>query len=81
MLKPSSALTGYFGSNALPLATDGRFSGGSVGILIAHLPDAYKSDNITGLIRNGDVIELNLKDNSITDLSEKELEKEEKFYT
>ena len=44
MLTPTSALIGYFGNEAPPLATDGRFSGGSHGILIAHLPDAYKKD-------------------------------------
>ena len=65
MLTPTSALKGYFGDDAPPLATDGRFSGGSSGILIAHLPDAYKKGSITANIKNGDYIEINLKDNSI----------------
>ena len=33
--------------NVPPLLTDGRFSGGSRGMLIAHLPDANIKDNIT----------------------------------
>ena len=65
MLRPTSALIGYFGNNkAPPLATDGRFSGGSKGILVAHLPDAYKK-NITTILQNGDKIIINTKYNSI----------------
>ena len=61
MLTPTSALIGYFGDNAPPLATDGRFSGGSHGILVAHLPDAYKKTGLTHLIQNGDGIEIDLQ--------------------
>ena len=42
------------------------FQGGSNGILIAHLPDAYKKGSITAKIRNGDYIEINLDNNSIS---------------
>ena len=66
MLKPTSALVGYFGDEVPPLATDGRFSGGSHGILICHLPDAFKEDSITSVIKNDDVIILDLDKNSIT---------------
>ena len=65
MLNPTSALKGYFGDDTPPLATDGRFSGGSSGILIAHLPDAYKKHSITSKIKNGDYIKIDLNDNSI----------------
>lgn len=64
MLSPTSALIGYFGDEAPPLATDGRFSGGSKGILVAHLPDAYK-DTITTILKDGDKIKIDLKSNSI----------------
>ena len=65
MLTPTSALIGYFGKNVPPLATDGRFSGGSHGILICHLPDAYKDDSITAIIENNDEITLDLNKNII----------------
>ena len=66
MLRPTSALAGYFGvNNTPPLATDGRFSGGSHGILVCHLEDAYKEGSITSLIQDGDNIILNLNNNSI----------------
>ena len=68
MLTPTSALVGYFNAryknNSIPpFATDGRFSGGSTGVLVAHLPDAYKDDSITALIKDGDLIQI--KNNTI----------------
>tara|TARA_B100001093_G_C26805537_1_gene1005314 strand:+ start:67 stop:1743 length:1677 start_codon:yes stop_codon:yes gene_type:complete len=65
MLTPTSALIGYFGENPPILATDGRFSGGSHGILIANLPDAYKPDNLTRILKNGDKVQIDLTNNKI----------------
>ena len=70
MLKPTSALSGYFGDDSPPLATDGRFSGGSRGILIAHLPDAYKPRNLIPYLKNGDLIEMDLTKNSLDIISD-----------
>ena len=80
MLSPTSAVMGYFGKKEFPaLATDGRFSGGSRGTLVAHLPDAYKKDSITALINNGDNITINLKNNIIRlDVPKIELNKRNK---
>ena len=64
MLAPTSALIGYFGEDAPPLLTDGRFSGGSHGILVAHLPDAYK-DTVTTRIVTGDTITIDLENGSV----------------
>ena len=79
MLTPTSALVGYFNSRGKssipPFATDGRFSGGSTGVLVAHLPDAYKK-TITSVIQDNDLISINMKNNSITiDVSEDEIKK------
>lgn len=80
MLQPTSALVGYFnergmGNKIPPFATDGRFSGGSTGVLVAHLPDAYKKNSVTALIRNNDQIVINLDTNTINvDVSDSELE-------
>jgi dihydroxy-acid dehydratase len=66
MLTPTSALIGYFGKDdAPPFATDGRFSGGSTGILIAHLPDAYKSGSPTARLKDGDHMEVCLQSGTI----------------
>ena len=79
MLTPTSSLIGYFGENPPPLATDGRFSGGSHGILVAHLSDAYKQEGLTHLIENGDNIVINLKNHEINlDISEHEIEERRK---
>ena len=58
-------MVGYFGDNPPPLITDGRFSGGSKGILVANLPDAYKEDSILPYLINGDIIELDLVNKQI----------------
>ena len=67
MLSPTSAIIGYFGkgNDIPPLATDGRFSGGSHGILVAHLPDAYKKGSMTSIIQNDDIISINTNENKI----------------
>ena len=66
MLAPTSALVGYFGNEQPPpLATDGRFSGGSKGILVAHLPDAYKNGSPTALIEDDDIITVSTVNNTI----------------
>ena len=70
MLKPPSALSGYFGNDSPPLATDGRFSGGSRGVLVAHLPDAYKKNNLIPYLKDGDIIEMDLNKNSIELISD-----------
>ena len=81
MLTPTSALVGYFNSRGLgnkipPFATDGRFSGGSTGVLVAHLPDAYKENSITALIENDDFISINLNNNDINlDVSDEVLKR------
>lgn len=70
MLQPTSALVGYFNERGMgnmipPFATDGRFSGGSTGVLVAHLPDAYKYKSITSIIKNNDIIKLDLLSHTI----------------
>ena len=80
MLSPTSALVGYFGKHTPPLLTDGRFSGGSKGILVAHLDDMYKHDSIVGYIENGDIINFDLKNNSINlDISNSEIDRRKYF--
>ena len=85
MLTPTSALVGYFDgrnkSNKIPpFGTDGRFSGGSTGVLVAHLPDAYKEGSVTALIEDGDYISINLDTNTIMlDVSDDELSRREKL--
>jgi len=79
MLQPTSALVGYFNERGMgnmipPFATDGRFSGGSTGVLVAHLPDAYKHKSITSIIKNNDIIKLDLSSHTINiDITDNEI--------
>jgi dihydroxy-acid dehydratase len=60
MLSPTSAIAGMGLSEAVALATDGRFSGGTRGPCIGHVsPEAAEGGPI-GLLRDGDVIEIDI---------------------
>jgi dihydroxy-acid dehydratase len=56
MLSPTSAIIGKGLGDAVGLITDGRFSGGTYGLVVGHVaPEAYVGGNIA-LLRNGDRI-------------------------
>lgn len=60
MLSPSAALMGAGLGESVALITDGRFSGGTHGIMIGHVaPEAQTGGNIA-LIQEGDQVEINL---------------------
>ncbi len=65
MLSPSSALMGAGLGADVALITDGRFSGGTHGIMVGHVtPEAFEGGPI-GLIREGDRITINLRTRTI----------------
>ncbi|MGX8774484.1 MAG: dihydroxy-acid dehydratase [Bacillota bacterium] len=60
MLNPTSALAGMKLDKTVALITDGRFSGASRGASIGHVcPEAAMGGNI-GLLREGDVIDIDI---------------------
>jgi dihydroxy-acid dehydratase len=60
MLYPTSYLKSMHLDRACALITDGRFSGGTSGLSIGHIsPEAAAGGNI-GLLRDGDVIEIDI---------------------
>lgn len=60
MLSPTSALAGMKLDKEVALITDGRFSGASRGASIGHVsPEAAAGGNI-GLVREGDIIEIDI---------------------
>lgn len=60
MLNPTSALAGMKLDKTVALITDGRFSGASRGASIGHVsPEAYAGGNI-GLVREGDLIDIDI---------------------
>lgn len=76
MLKPTSEIMGAGLGNDVALITDGRFSGGTHGFVVGHIcPEAQSGGNIA-LVQNGDVITIDVKNNSINmKVSNEELEK------
>ena len=65
MLYPTSYIKAKHLGKACALITDGRFSGGTSGLSIGHIsPEAAAGGNI-GLVRNGDLIEIDIPNRSI----------------
>jgi dihydroxy-acid dehydratase len=75
MLKPTGAVMGAGLGKDVALITDGRFSGGSHGFVVGHItPEAY-SGGLIGLLRNGDIITIDINKNLIeAKLSKEEIE-------
>ncbi|MEK7107397.1 MAG: dihydroxy-acid dehydratase, partial [Patescibacteria group bacterium] len=76
MLSVTSAIIGQGLGDSVALITDGRFSGGSYGLVIGHVaPEAYVGGPI-GLIRNGDIIAIDAHKKTLeVELSEEELKR------
>lgn len=74
MLKPTSAIMGAGLGNSVALITDGRFSGGTHGFVVGHItPEAFTGGTIA-LVKNGDKIIIDTKNNKITlQVNEEEL--------
>lgn len=75
MLSVTSALVGQGLAADVALITDGRFSGGSYGFVIGHTaPEAFVG-GVIGLLKDGDVIHIDLdKRNIEVELSDEEIE-------
>jgi dihydroxy-acid dehydratase len=59
MLSVSSALVGAGMGKTVALITDGRFSGGSHGIMIGHISPEAQLGGPIGLVKEGDIIRIN----------------------
>lgn len=76
MLSVTAALVGQGLGGECALITDGRFSGGTRGLMIGHIaPEAYVGGPI-GLLQDGDIIEIDAKKGTLSvNLSDDELKK------
>ncbi len=74
MLYPTSYIKSKHLGKECALITDGRFSGGTSGLSIGHIsPEAAAGGNI-GLVRDGDIIDINIPERSINvELTDDEL--------
>ena len=66
MYRPMKALEGMNLSNTCALITDGRFSGSNRGLFVGHIsPEAYEGGTLS-LVENGDEIEIDIENRSLT---------------
>ena len=65
MLSPSAALMGAGLGDSVALITDGRFSGGTHGIMIGHIAPEAQIGGAIALVSEGDQIEINLEDETL----------------
>ncbi|MDL2264554.1 dihydroxy-acid dehydratase [Synergistaceae bacterium OttesenSCG-928-I11] len=81
MLTPTSALAGMGLDSSVALLTDGRFSGASRGASIGHVSPEAVSGGPIGIVREGDVIKIDIPARSIRlELSDEEIARRQKEY-
>ena len=66
MLNPTSAIMGRGLGSSVALITDGRFSGATRGACIGHISPEAAVGGPIALIEDGDIIEINIPENTIT---------------
>ena len=76
MLSPTSALAGVGLDKDVALITDGRFSGGTRGAAIGHVSPEAQEGGPIGILKEGDIIEINIPERSLNvKLSDEEIKK------
>lgn len=81
MLNPTSALAGMGLDKTVALITDGRFSGASRGASIGHVSPEAASGGEIGLIKEGDIIEINIPEYTINaKVDDEEFKERKKSY-
>jgi dihydroxy-acid dehydratase len=74
MLYPTSYIKSKHLGKECALITDGRFSGGTSGLSIGHISPEAAAGGTIGLVRDGDIIDINIPERSINVLvSDQEL--------
>jgi dihydroxy-acid dehydratase len=82
MLAPTSYIDGAGLADSVALITDGRFSGGSSGCSIGHISPEAAVGGPIGLLKDGDIIEIDIPANKIAvKLSDDELVERKKAWT
>jgi dihydroxy-acid dehydratase len=66
MLSPSSAIVGKGLAGTVALITDGRFSGGSFGMVVGHISPEAAIGGPIALVREGDVITIDAPQRTLT---------------
>ena len=81
MLAPTSAIVGKGLGDKVALITDGRFSGGTYGIVVGHIAPEAQLGGVLALIKDNDTINIDIERNQLNvQLSEEELEQRRKEF-
>jgi dihydroxy-acid dehydratase len=81
MLSPTSYIMGAGLGESVALITDGRFSGGTRGACIGHISPEAAVGGPIGLLKDGDIIEIDIPNNKINvKLSDNELAERKKAW-
>lgn len=81
MLSPTSYVIGAGLGESVALITDGRFSGGTKGACVGHISPEAAVGGPIGLLKNGDIIEIDIPKNKISvKLSDTELAERKKSW-
>jgi len=82
MLSPTSYIAGAGLGESVALITDGRFSGGTRGACIGHISPEAAVGGPIGLLKNGDIIEIDIPNNTINvKLSDEKFAERQKAWT
>lgn len=65
MLAPTSSIMGMGLGESVALITDGRFSGATRGACVGHITPEAASGGLIGVVKNGDIIKIDIPNNSI----------------
>jgi dihydroxy-acid dehydratase len=81
MLSPSAALMGAGLGKDVALITDGRFSGGTHGIMVGHMSPEAQVGGLLAIVAEGDLINIDLKKKEINlEVPQKEIDKRLKVW-
>jgi len=81
MLSPTSYIMGAGLGESVALITDGRFSGGTRGACVGHVSPEAAVGGPIGLLKDGDIIEIDIPNNAINvKLSDEELAERKKAW-
>ena len=81
MLAPTAAIVGKGLGDKVALITDGRFSGGTYGIVVGHIAPEAQMGGTLALIKDNDIIIIDIEHNQLNvKLSDEELEQRKKKF-
>jgi len=81
MLAPTAAIVGKGLGDKVALITDGRFSGGTYGIVVGHIAPEAQMGGTLALIKDNDIIIIDIEHNQLNvKLSDEELEQRKKSF-